>query len=176
MAFSSRPQAAITKPSLTAMHDTSSTPLRIGRMGPVSGSRQPDHHPGPAIGECAPGDGSGPELATWAQHRRQRTRRRRQWPGWHPQAAGKSSSVTGGAWARAVGSGSAGSPRCWRIFLATSCSSMQAMSFIRPRQSWSRRGSHQGFKERDHGVLLLLLRRSPAACGGWRRSPAGGCP
>ena len=48
------------------------------------------------------------------------------------QAAGNSSSVTGGAWARRVGSGSARKPRCSRIFFATSGSSMQAMRRILP--------------------------------------------
>jgi len=48
------------------------------------------------------------------------------------QAAGNSSSVTGGAWARRVESGSARNPRCSRIFFATSGSSMQAMSRILP--------------------------------------------
>ena len=47
------------------------------------------------------------------------------------QASGNSSRPTGGgAWARRVGSGSARNPRCSRIFLATSGSSMQAMSRI----------------------------------------------
>lgn len=48
------------------------------------------------------------------------------------QAAGNSSSVTGGAWARRVESGSARKPRCSRIFFATSGSSMQAMRRILP--------------------------------------------
>ncbi len=48
------------------------------------------------------------------------------------QAAGKSSSVTGGAWARRVGRSSARKPRCSRIFFATLGSSMQAMSRILP--------------------------------------------
>ena len=48
------------------------------------------------------------------------------------QAAGNSSSVTNGAWARRLGSGSARKPRCSRIFFATSGSSMQAMSRILP--------------------------------------------
>ena len=48
------------------------------------------------------------------------------------QTAGKSSRVTGGAWARRVGSASARKPRCSRIFLATSGSSMQAMRRILP--------------------------------------------
>ena len=43
-----------------------------------------------------------------------------------------SSRVTGGAWARRVGSASARNPRCSRIFLATSGSSMQAMRRIWP--------------------------------------------
>ena len=49
-------------------------------------------------------------------------------------ASGNSSRATGGAWARRVGSGSARNPRCSSIFLATSGSSMQAMSRIGPRQ------------------------------------------
>ena len=51
-----------------------------------------------------------------------------------PQLAGNSSSVTGGAWARRAGNGSARNPRCSRIFFATSGSSMQAMIRIGPRQ------------------------------------------
>ena len=50
------------------------------------------------------------------------------------QASGNSSRATGGAWARRVGSGSARNPRCSRIFLATSGSSMQAMSRMVPQQ------------------------------------------
>lgn len=50
------------------------------------------------------------------------------------QASGNSSRATGGAWARRVGSGSARNPRCSSILLATSGSSMQAMSRIGPRQ------------------------------------------
>jgi hypothetical protein len=81
---------------------------RIGRTGPVSGSRPPDHHPVAPPGS-APGRWFRPE----------RGPRDTAPPSTHwsltamapPQPAWNSSSVTGGAWARAVGSGSAGRPR-----------------------------------------------------------------
>jgi len=78
------------------------------------------------------------------------------------QAAGKSSRVTGGGWARRVGSASARKPRWSRIFLATSGSSMQAMRRILPgqREHWSTSTEREPFGPRRRPAKAARPNRS----------------